>query len=95
MTKITSMFDFWQRFAKDKRYEKLLVVTYTGSYTDLRRSESQFKQLIKESVDWANKWIEDNSKRCTCEPMVIGLNHHIDDINARFPVSEPKEVNNG
>ena len=84
MEKITSMFDFYQKVKKDKRYEKLAAYSYkeAGNY-----GETSYEEAKK----WMDNWIDNNKHCCTCSEMVEYLNNNIPNITYKFPASIPPE----
>lgn len=86
MNKVTSIFDFFQKLKRDKRYERALVMAYreASNYSDGYKGNTYFEQAIS----WLNYWIGQN-KNDTCERMVEYLNKYINKIAISYPYPEP------
>lgn len=72
MKQITSLFDYFQKVKRDKRYEKVAIKAYQESDFGSRRAGGWL--LAKE---WIDNWTRNNVKLdsdSTCERMVRYLN---------------------
>ena len=68
MKKLTSLFDFFERVKRDKKYEKLATYAYSRSGWSNGRTID-----YKVAETWIEKWIKENTKD-SCKGMVDYLN---------------------
>jgi hypothetical protein len=72
MKQITSLFDYFQKAKRDKRYEKVAIKAYQESDFGSRRAGGW-----SEAKNWIDNWTKTNVKEhgdSTCERMVRYLN---------------------
>ena len=95
MDKITSIFDFYQKLKKDKRYGYVLIagrIMNTGDGLNPNKTIA-----LEEAKRWLEKWIsttvgKDKGTRFdTCISMVEYLNNRIDDVILTHTNPEPPE----
>ena len=67
MKKLTSLFDFFERVKRDKRYEKLAIYAYSSSGWGGRTTD------YKVAETWIENWVKENTKD-SCKAMVDYLN---------------------
>ena len=72
MKQITSLFDYFQKVKRDKRYEKVAIYAYQNSDYGIRRGGGW-----NDAKNWIENWTKSNVKEHsdnTCERMVRYLN---------------------
>ena len=95
MDKITSIFDFYQKLKKDKRYGYVLIAGHIRNTGD--RLNPNKTIALEEAKRWLEKWIstavgkDKDTRFDTCISMVEYLNDKIDDVIFTHTNPEPPE----
>ena len=92
MTKITSMFDFYQKLKIDRRYEKVACICFK----EAERPSAGSRPSFEKSMAWIEDWIEKNAKvgENGCRPMVEFINGKLYVVQRDFPEPIPPKAKN-